>query len=134
MSSTVLEPLGHRPPRVLARTVCREAGDLCVEDEIGEEELRTLVGIELAVLETYSFLSREHGFRAVEECLDDEQCLEQLMDTSREASSLYAEDRYFFSASLDEIKLVVENLRKYLDEHDGAPPTATGKERGRTLA
>ena len=119
----MVEPLGRYSPRLVASLVCREAGDLCIEeDELGEEELLALVGMELAVMETYSFVASELGLEAIKECLESDECLDQLVDTTREAAMLYVENKYFFTVSLDEVKEVADYLRRHLDDHDGAPP------------
>ncbi len=117
------EPLGMHSPRLVASLVCREAGDLCIEEEeLGEEELLALVGMELAVMETYSFVASELGLEAIKECLESDECLDQLVDTTRETSMLYLENKYFFTVSLDEVRKIAEYLRRHLDGHDGAPP------------
>jgi len=125
------EPLGRYSPRLVASLVCREAGDLCIErEELGEEELHALVGIELAVMETYSLVASELGLDAIKECLESDECLDQLVDTTREATTLYVERKYFFTVSLDEVKEIADYLRRHLDDHDGAPPRTrqeTGK-------
>ena len=128
------EPLGKYSPRLVARLVCREAQDLCVEEEeLGEEELAALVGMELAVMETYSLIASELGLEAIKECLESDECLDQLVDTTRETATLYTENKYFFAISVGEVKRVADYLRKHLDNHDGAPPyTRHEKEKAHT--
>ena len=106
-------PLGNESLENIASIVCREFGYLCFSEERMRDAL-PLVASELAILETYGFLSRAQGdregkdYELVLACLEDDKCLEALLDTVNNAVDLYLNgENYFFSLDEEELERVI---------------------------
>jgi len=104
-------PLGDLGLDAIAETVCREFGYLCI-DKNSLGDMYPLVASELAVLETYNFLSKGKGdkepYEPVAACLDDEECLGALIDTVNRVLDIYLRgDGYFLSLSREDLEKAI---------------------------
>ena len=106
-------PLGNERLENIASMVCREFGYLCFSEEKMRDAL-PLVASELAILETYDFLSRaqgdrkDKGYELILACLEDDKCLETLLDTVNSAVDIYLNgEDYFFSLDQEELERAI---------------------------
>ncbi|BEP17953.1 hypothetical protein PYJP_13050 [Pyrofollis japonicus] len=130
------EPIGSMEPRKLAEIVCREAGDLCIDKELSDNEVALIVGLEMATLETYLFIYHGMGEEGIRECLADDECLRTLLQTVTEIDQLYSKGSYFYTISLKEIKIIVGILGKIIqeDNQNSLKVNSTGTEEIVTLS
>lgn len=121
-------PLGNERLENIASMICREFGYLCFSEEKMRDAL-PLVASELAILETYDFLSRApsdregKGYELVLACLKDDKCLEALLDTVNNTVDIYLNgEDYFFSLDKRELERairVAETVASIIEKETG---------------
>ncbi|BEP18030.1 hypothetical protein PYJP_13820 [Pyrofollis japonicus] len=90
--------------------LCRRLGYMCGVDP---EAAPVLAAYELAVLETYLLLYNAGGEELVTECLGDENCLRELIDTVNTAAELHIRgNRYFYTLTLRDIETMLRIAEK----------------------
>jgi hypothetical protein len=98
--------------RELASALCRRTGNLCIEPtDLPDPVYKTLVGMELAVLETFHIVVSEHGLRGLKECLEDEECTSTIVETSSEVLRYSRRGSYYFNVDVDGLHRVIRLLR-----------------------
>jgi len=109
----VKKPLGNERLESIASMVCREFGYLCFSEERMRDAL-PLIASELAILETYDFLSsaqgdrEDRGYELVLACIEDDKCLDVLLDTVNSAVDIYLNgEDYFFSLDREELERAI---------------------------
>lgn len=122
-------PLGVEKLELIANSVCRGFGYLCFDEHSARDAL-PLIASELAILETYNFLSRvgekqRHGYELVLECMDDDKCLETLINTVNSVVDIYMHGEDYF-LSIDE-----EGLKRAIRIAEDVASAIEKKIRGR---
>lgn len=119
--------LGDLSLDAIAEITCREFGYLCF-DKRNLGDVYPLIATELAVLETYSLLSKSKGgkgdYEPVMACLSDEECLHTLIDTVNKVLDIYLRgDEYFLSLTREDLENAIRIAETVISEiESGANP------------
>jgi hypothetical protein len=90
--------------------LCRRLGYMCGVDPGAAP---VLAAYELAVLETYLLLYSAGGEELVTECLGDENCLRELIDTVNTAAELHIKgNRYFYTLTPRDVENMLRIAEK----------------------
>ena len=114
--------LGDKRLEAIADMICKEYGYLCFNSRNISEAI-PLIASELAILETYNFLVKEsgevneHSHRAILTCLNDDKCLDAMVDMINNVVDIYINnENYFLSINKEELQKTIKIAEKVASE------------------
>jgi hypothetical protein len=95
----------------LLATICDKTGIFC-ERINNYKKMNRITGFGLGLLETYWLIISTSGRDLLEQCLRDNDCRREAINTALSVADIYDKNEYFFTISVKDIRRIIDEIKQ----------------------